>query len=61
MELRPYLWMNSKNIEPLGGVNVLWCNYWCLIGTLSTQRLNSYCGKCGRWYWPRSCNWGDPS
>ena len=17
--------------------------------------------KCGRWYWPRSCNWGDPS
>lgn len=38
MELRPYLWMNSKNIEPLCGVNVLWCNYLCLIGTLSTHK-----------------------
>ena len=35
-------------------------NYSCLIGTLSTQRLKYiYCGKSGRWYKPRSCNWGD--
>ena len=21
---------------------------------------NLFCGRCGKWYWPRSCNWGDP-
>ena len=44
--------------EPLDGVHVtihalleLWVHKGC----------NLYCGKSGRWYGPRSCNWGDPS
>jgi len=26
-----------------------------------SKGCNLYCGKSGWWYWPRSCNWSDPS
>ena len=32
-------------------IHALWVHKGC----------NLYCGKCGSWYWPRSCNWGGPS
>ena len=56
MELWLYQWMNSGNIHvlwlPPDSIHVLF-EY--------TKAVTLHCGKSGRCYGPRSCNWGDPS
>ena len=59
-----YYWMTLKIF-----IHYRWISGWSLYNTLvqlfmpywSTQGLQPILWKCGIWYWPRSCNWGDPS
>ena len=57
-----YYWMNSENIHVHDcsyGLTYI-SKYSCLTGTLSTEKyVYLHCGRSGRWYRPRSCNWGD--
>ena len=56
-------WMDSEKYSCIIGSIYVLCKYLysCHIWNFEyTKTVTLHCSKSGRWYWPRSCNWGKP-